>query len=518
MKKQTLFLILVLVLCSCAGSSMKELKSAEQALESSPVEAGRILDNVNPENLSGRQAALYGLLRTRVDYITGKDIESDSLARIATDYWGSRRKGRYNAMSWTALGFAYSSMERDAEAIFTLLKAKELYKDTLSRDYADVVSLLGRHFLRRGLYEEAENAFSESRILYHNLGDKRLESFSEYNLGKVYFEQKDYRKAQGIMERKLTDINLEPAYRNNCNLYMAHILNGIYNMEKAREELNYVNAYIARCNNDEDLSAGYAMKGIALYYLHENDSSFIYLERAHRLSNDLPTKIFAVKGLEQVATQVRQFQAAWNAEMLNKQYQQELDALSNESEITQIRLQYNDEIQQHKFKARMSRLVLYIILLLIVFIAAIVIFNIQRDRRREAYYLKKYDDQIQKQIEEKTNSDGNRLLEACDAFRTGIAFNLVNDIAMQHRSFRQEERDVVVHDINLYFASPIALLRAEMGKVSQQEINLIFCTLLGFDQEMTADIMCTSRSNLRSIKSRLKSKISADTFSLYFKE
>ena len=76
----------------------------------------------------------------------------------------------------------------------------------------------------------------------------------------------------------------------------------------------------------------------------------------------------------------------------------------------------------------------------------------------------------------------------------------------------------MVHDINLYFASPIAALRAEAGKLGQQEINLIFCTLLGFDQDLTADIMCTSRSNLRGIKSRLKSKISADTFSLYFKE
>ena len=79
-------------------------------------------------------------------------------------------------------------------------------------------------------------------------------------------------------------------------------------------------------------------------------------------------------------------------------------------------------------------------------------------------------------------------------------------------------RDVVVHDINLYFASAIAALRSEAGKLGQQDINLIFCTLLGFDADLTADFMCTSRSNMRSIKSRLKSKISADTFSLYFKE
>ena len=244
----------------------------------------------------------------------------------------------------------------------------------------------------------------------------------------------------------------------------------------------------------------------------------MYLEKAHRLSDDLGTKILAITGLEWVATQMRQYQAAWNAEILNKQYQEELNKMNNQSEITQIQLQHNDEMQNLRFRSRVSRVIFISISLIIILIAAVIIYNIQRDRKREAYYIRKYDDLIQKQIEEKSNSEGNRLKEACEAFRTGIAFNLVNDVALQKRSFRQEERDVVVHDINLYFATPIADLRSEAGKLGQQDINLIFCTLLGFDQELIADIMCTSRSNMRSIKSRLKSKISAESFSLYFKE
>ena len=223
-------------------------------------------------------------------------------------------------------------------------------------------------------------------------------------------------------------------------------------------------------------------------------------------------------GLEWVATQMRQYQAAWNAEILNKEYREKLNEKTNQSEITQIQLQHNDEMQNQRYRARISRVIWISISLVIILIAAVIIYIIQRDRRREAYYLKKYDDLVQKQMEEKSNSEGNRLMEACDAFRTGIAFNLVNDVALQKRSFRQEERDVVVHDINLYFAGPIAVLRSEAGKLGQQDINLIFCTLLGFDQELVADIMCTSRSNMRSIKSRLKSKISAESFSLYFKE
>lgn len=97
-------------------------------------------------------------------------------------------------------------------------------------------------------------------------------------------------------------------------------------------------------------------------------------------------------------------------------------------------------------------------------------------------------------------------------------FILINDVAMERRSFKPDERDVIIHDINLYFSNQIAALRDEAGRLGQQDIMLIFCNILGIDQEITADIMCTSRSNMRSIKSRLKSKIQAETFSLYFKD
>ena len=270
--------------------------------------------------------------------------------------------------------------------------------------------------------------------------------------------------------------------------------------------------------DEESKVPGYALKGIALYYMYETDSAFEYLRKAHGSAQDMDTRILAVKGLEWVAIQMKNYQAAWNAEILNKQYQEEFNKISNLSEITQIQLQHNDEIQNQRFRSRVSRIILISISLIIIIIALVIIFNIQRDRNRESYYIKKYEALVQKQIEEKAASKGNRLMEACEAFRTGIAFNLVGDVTLQHRSFRQEERDVVIHDINLYFASFIAALRDEAGRLGQQDINLIFCTLLGFDQELIADIMCTSRSNLRSIKSRLRSKISAESFSLYFKE
>ena len=215
MKKYAIVLISVLALCSCSGR-IEDLKRAEQTLGVDAVECERILDDIDASALRGKSAALYGLLKTRADYITGKEIASDSLARLATDYWGIRRSGHYQSLSWLALGCAYSAMERDAEAIYALVKSKGLFKDTLSPDYADLNSMLGRHFLRRGLYDEALGAFTESSRLYHNLGDCRQEAFSEFNLGKVYYEKKDYSKARGYIERMMNDKCLDEISRNSC--------------------------------------------------------------------------------------------------------------------------------------------------------------------------------------------------------------------------------------------------------------------------------------------------------------
>ena len=465
--------------------------------------------------MSGKYSSLKSLENSLTEKCIEEGINPDSI--YPGDLKGHNKKYRL-AMSWYSLGSVYSSKNKDPEAIYALLKAKELFTDTLSIEYVSTLDLLGKHYSTRGLYDDAISTYSACRRLYERMRFERIISTVDFNIGVAHFGKKDYAAARDIFERLLNDGNLSSENRNACYLYLAHIENGLNGKDASEKELELVDKYLSGCVNEQSRVSGYALKGIVLYYMHQNDSAFIYLEKAHRLSDDLATKILAVKGLEWVATQMKQYQAAWNAEILNKEYQEELNRLSNQSQITQIQLQHNDEMHNLRFRSRVSRIILIGISLVIIIIALVIIYIIQRDRKREAYYMAKYEEMVRKRLEEKSTAQGNRLMEACDAFRSGIAFNLVGDVVLQKRSFKQEERDVVIHDINLYFASPIAALRAEAGKLGQQDINLIFCTLLGFDQEVIADIMCTSRSNMRSIKSRLKSKISAESFSLYFKE
>jgi hypothetical protein len=116
MKKCCVIITLLAVLAGCGRSRTdNSLRSIEKSLFENPVESGIRLDSINPGNLKGGRLALYAILRTQTDYLSGKTIDSDSIARIATDYYGSRKKGYRQAMSWYSLGCAYSSMKKEKD-------------------------------------------------------------------------------------------------------------------------------------------------------------------------------------------------------------------------------------------------------------------------------------------------------------------------------------------------------------------------------------------------------------------
>lgn len=132
MRKYGVIISVLFVLAGCGRTEMNRLKSIEKILDDNPAQAVVRLDSIDYESLKGKSLALYSILRTQSDYYCGRPILSDSLARLSTDYWGSRKKGHYPAMSWLSLGYAYSDMKKDPEAIYALLKVKELFTDTLS--------------------------------------------------------------------------------------------------------------------------------------------------------------------------------------------------------------------------------------------------------------------------------------------------------------------------------------------------------------------------------------------------
>ncbi len=140
--------------------------------------------------------------------------------------------------------------EQKKSEIQTLLKLAEKLKDS---DNAETKNLLGRAFLKKGLYEEAINEFEEAIILdprisglYNNLGiaytavgrhDEAIAVLEQAislkperadyhnNLGAAYLKKEQCKKAVEQFQRAL---NINPYYAEACfNLALALVLNGV---------------------------------------------------------------------------------------------------------------------------------------------------------------------------------------------------------------------------------------------------------------------------------------------------
>ena len=514
-------LVLLPAISGCVGVRVKNLVALESSLDDNPDSVSVILDQINPSQLHGRKAAIYGILRSIADYKTGGVIESDSLARLGTDRFG-HRKGRWASKSWYALGCVSSSLEKDPDAIYAMLKARDLSRDTLSFQYASTLQLLGHHYIRRGMYDEALKSFSRCQPLFERRGDSAAVSFTRFKSALAYSGKEEYNISGRMFRELIKDPYLDKESRNDCFLYLAQALNmlqgEVVDKDAAEVELSLAERYIAGCADEEKTAAGYTMKGIALYYLQRPDSALHYLRKSLAATNDLEITSLNFKALSKVASRLGEYRIYYNDMEMYVMYQDSINRHMSRQDIADVRLKHNDEMQQLRIKSRSLGISLICGLLAVSAIAATIIIYIQRDRRRQAYYVRQHDEFVRKQDKGRYDTQSSQLESLCKRFRSGTAYSMINDVEMEHRSFRMEERDLVTHDINLYFGDMIGALRNECGKLGQKEINLMFLTALGFSQDLISDIMCTSRSNVRSMKSRLKSKISEESFSLYFKK
>lgn len=99
-------LLAVLLLTSCARHSAvwPQLLEAEKLLDADLPAAAALIDSVDASPLRGEDAALYAILKTQADYKRYIPLASDSLPRVATDYYGTPRRKNYRAaMAWYTL-------------------------------------------------------------------------------------------------------------------------------------------------------------------------------------------------------------------------------------------------------------------------------------------------------------------------------------------------------------------------------------------------------------------------------
>ena len=261
---QVLLMVLALgISISCTEN--KILCEVETILEIDPSSADSILNSIPIPN-SGRNRAIYAILKTQSDYKQYKPITSDSLISLATDFYGTRKKSYHAALAWYSMGCAYSDMQNDMAAIDAFIKAKDLFPDTLVRYYALTEQFLGKHYLNQMMFEQSlvnlYGCLKNSLRLHDNV----LTSNVRYMIGLNALYKADYPTADSLFNILLKDPQASSLRSRQCYLNLAKInLHGCNDYDKA---MYNIDRYLYELIDPAELGVGYSVKA-DIYYQTE---------------------------------------------------------------------------------------------------------------------------------------------------------------------------------------------------------------------------------------------------------
>lgn len=283
--KRLIWGIISVLVCSCAGCgtkqdgevALRELTRAENVMFDYPDSALHILQAM-PVPAGEEQHALWCLLTTQAAYKQFMPIPSDSLIRIAYDYYRNTDDARRKAMSALYMGGVNYDLGRADEAIQYYLEAKtEVEKtDDYKLGYL-VMSGLGRLYLYRELASYSIDACKQAYHYAVKDSCKRYEMTSLHYIARSYCLLDSLDKAIKCYEqcsKMALELHL-PDFNNSIRKEIALVYMNKGSFQTALAMLKSL-----------PLSSQTAdMIGRSYLNLHELDSAYIYLNKALKTDN-----------------------------------------------------------------------------------------------------------------------------------------------------------------------------------------------------------------------------------------
>ena len=166
--------------CQNRKGTASILKEAEALMYTRPDSALQMLEAISqPKQLTRQEQADYALLLTQARSRNRITATSDSLIRIAIDYYQDSNDNARKAKAFLYLGDVYMDMRKYSEAIVSLKKAEEGIEDAHTNVQSLIYSKLGYLNRESGDYELALEYYKKA--LYINI----THHYDEWSVGNL---------------------------------------------------------------------------------------------------------------------------------------------------------------------------------------------------------------------------------------------------------------------------------------------------------------------------------------------
>ncbi|MBO7589515.1 MAG: tetratricopeptide repeat protein [Bacteroidaceae bacterium] len=507
-------LVYVAALMSCGGSNGR-LAEVERLLETDPVRADSLLSTFPvPESRKGR--ALYAILRTQADYKNYKDIPDDRLIREATGYYGNRRKDYHAAMAWYSRGCVLSLTDDDLGAINSYLTAKDLFPDTLVRYYLICEHNLGKQYLQRHMYAEADRMLNACLENTRTLKDSVTMAYCEYNLALLDLYERRFERAERAFRRLADNRFLSPMLCTEAYLQLSKIQ--LHHYGNTDSALRYVNRYIDGVGFES--GAGYSIKADAFYAAGQYDSAYFYYRKSLGCDLELSTESNNYSRLPELSLKMGLDDEALSYMEHYKDCLVRQNERYGQDSITVIHLRHNLEVYELRRKEVRKRYIIITCSTILIVGLGLILAYLYNETRRRREYERLRDSMVRRRIQKDIGMDNmeEALKSSSRVFRDSYGYNLLSELAADDREPVFSERAVIKHDMELYFEKVIDMMRREVPSLSETEISYCIYRYLGVNWRLSMELVNRSSSYAGRLKQYIQKKIPAEWMRLFFQQ
>ena len=389
----------ILIISGCNGNKttnklMPELEQAEKVMFDHPDSALHLLESMEiPSSQTDKENhALWCLLVTQAQYKQMMKIHSDSLVRIAYDYYKPTDNARRKAMSALYMGDINYELRNIEEAMQYYLEGKtEVEKtDDYKTGYLVMISLCRLYLYR----DFADYALEASRKAYDYAvkdSNKRYQLASLKYLARCYCISDSLSKAIDTYHKcsELTlELDLESYYYDiQSEIALVYMHKG--DIKKSLEIIKSFPITYQRAS----------LMGKDYYLLGQMDSAYFFLNKALKTDN-IYTKVSAYQYLYKLGDipKYRKYLKTYCDSLLF--YNDSIIAIDKGKEIVAYKEKYDHqklitEQQRLKLEKADAQRLLFIITICLIMIIAVVAYLYQKRLVRKETTIRKQSEQLQ---------------------------------------------------------------------------------------------------------------------------
>ncbi len=351
---------------------LPELEQAEAVMFEHPDSALHILQRM-PKPTDKEQHALWCLLMTQAECKQLLPVSSDSLIRIAYDYYKPTGDARRKAMSALYMGIVNYKLRKAEEAQIFYLEASAEVEQTSDYKLGYLIMYrLGELYLYRDLTDYALEACQKALDYAVKDSNKRYEMASSRLLARCYSLKKDFSKSIAFYMRAIDLADSLKRWHFCCatKAELANVYSGLKQYDRA--------LFIER----EVLKSGFVSEqlyyGIGMNYmkLHRYDSAYYYFNHALANSN-VYTRRGVYRNLLRLSyhPKYQKYMISFNDSL--RIYEDSIRSIDKSKEI----ILYQEQIKQEKLKlekANTSRWLLFSVLIGVMLLSLLLYFYQRR--------------------------------------------------------------------------------------------------------------------------------------------